>query len=82
MYFDPSTITLDEVISRTMGSKKDVLYGDNFKMEDHPGSSSRFPGAAGYVQINISSPSASKGHISFDIPYDSNGRFGRAVRHD
>ena len=82
MYFDPATVTLSDVISRTMGCSKDVLYGDNFKMEDHPGYSSRFPDAAGYVQINISAPDYSKGHISFDIPYDSNGRFGKAVRHE
>lgn len=82
MYFDPATVTLEDVINRTMGSSKDVLYGDNFKMEDHPGRFSSFPGAAGYVQINISSPSSPKGHISFDIPYDDNGRFGRAQRHN
>lgn len=82
MYFDPNTVTLDEVISRTMGCSKDVLYGDNIKAEDHPSSSRRFPESAGFVQVNISSPSSVKGHISFDIPYDRNGRFGKAVRHE
>lgn len=82
MYLDPATLTLEDVILRTMGTNKDVLYGDNFKMEDHPYSSSRFPGASGWVEINISAPSnTEKGHISFDIPYDSNGTFGKAVPH-
>lgn len=82
MYFDPATLTLEDVILRTMGTNKDVLYGDNFKMEDHPYPSSRFPGASGWVEINISVPMTTKGHISFDIPYDSNGIFGRAVPHN
>ena len=81
-YFDPATVTLSDVIRRTMGSSKDTFYGDNFKLEDHPGRTGRFDGAAGYVQINISAPDTPKGHISFDIPYDSNGIFGKAVRHD
>ena len=81
MYFDPATLTLEDVISRTMGQNKDTFYGDNFKMEDHPYPSSRFPGAAGWVEINISAPDTPKGHISFDIPYDQNGRFGKAVPH-
>lgn len=82
MYLDPATLTLEDVISSTMGTNKDVLYGDNFKMEDHPYPSSRFPGASGWVEINISAPSnKDKGHISFDIPYDSNGTFGKAVPH-
>lgn len=79
-YFDPSSLSLEDVISRTMGQSKDVLYGDDFKMEDHP-NSSRYPGYVGYVEINISSPSSYKGHVSYDIPYDSSGRFGRAVPH-
>lgn len=73
MYFDPEKVTLEEVISRTMGTNKDVLYGDNFKMEDHP--------RGRYVQINISAPNTPKGHISFDIPYDENGKFGKAIPH-
>jgi len=73
VYFDPATVTLEDVISRTMGTNKDQLYGDNFKMEDHP--------SKRYVQINISDPSSPKGHISFDIPYDENGKFGKAIKH-
>jgi len=72
-YFDPATVTLEEVIKRTLGANKEQLYGDNFKMEDHPSKK--------YVQINISDPSNPKGHISFDIPYDENGKFGKAVKH-
>lgn len=81
-YLDPAELTLEDVIMRTMGQKKDVLYGDNFKMEDYPRPSSRFPGATGWVEVNISSPSSPKGHVSYDIPYDSNGRFGKAVPHE
>lgn len=81
MYLDPAALTLEDIIYRTMGTTKDVLYGDNFKMEDHPKASSRFPGYAGWVEINISDPSSPNGHVSFDIPYDENGKFGRAVPH-
>ena len=81
MYFDPATLTLEDVILRTMGQNKDTFYGDNFKMEDHPYQSSRFKNAAGWVEINISAPNTPKGHISFDIPYDQNGKFGKAVPH-
>ncbi len=80
-FYDPAKVTLEEVISRTVGRSKDVLYGDNFKMEDHPGST-RYPGYVGYVEINISAPDSYKGHVSYDIPYDRNGVFGRAVPHD
>ena len=73
-YFDPEKLTLEDVILRTMGKKKDVLYGDNFKMEDHP--------SQGYVQVNISSPTSPKGHVSYDIPYDKNGVFGKARKHN
>lgn len=80
-YFDPAEVTLEEVIKRTMGQTKDVLYDDDCKMEDHPRPSSRFPGAAGWVEVNISDPSSPIGHVSYDIPYDQNGRFGQAVPH-
>ena len=80
-YDDPAALTLEEVILRTMGQKKDVFYGENYKLEDHPRTSSRFPGAAGWVEMNISNPKSPKGHDSYDIPYDSNGRFGKAVPH-
>ena len=82
MYFDPAKLTLEDVIRLTMGQKKDTFYGDNYKLEDHPRPSSRFPGAAGWVEINISNPKSLKGHDSYDIPYDSNGRFGKAVPHN
>lgn len=80
-YFDPAKLTLEDVILRTMGQTKDVLYDDSCKFEDHPRPSSRFPGAAGWVEVNISAPSSPKGHVSYDIPYDKNGRFGKAVPH-
>lgn len=79
-YFDPAELTLEDVILRTMGRTKDVLYGDNYKFEDHP-NSSRYSGYVGYVEVNISSPSSPKGHVSYDIPYDKNGIFGKAVPH-
>ena len=81
MFFDPAKLTLEDVILRTMGQTKDVLYTDNCKLEDHPRPSSRFPGAAGWVEINISDPSSPIGHVSYDIPYDQNGVFGKAVPH-
>ena len=36
MFFDPAKLTLEDVILRTMGQTKDVLYTDNCKLEDHP----------------------------------------------
>ena len=50
-------------------------------MEDHPRPSSRLPGYVGWVEINISDPSSPIGHVSYDIPYDQNGVFGKAVPH-
>ncbi len=80
-YLDPAKLILEDVILRTMGQTKDVLYTDNCKMEDHPRPSSRFPGAAGQVEINISDPSSPIGHVSYDIPYDQDGVFCKAVPH-
>ena len=79
-YFDPASLSLEDIISRTMGKSKDFFYDGDLKMEDHPNNFS-YPGYVGYVQVNISSPLSDKGHVSYDIPYDSNGKFGRAVQH-
>lgn len=79
-YFDPKDLSLEEVLKRSMGKEKEIIYDENCKYEDHP-NSTRYPGYEGYVEINISNPSSPKGHDSIDVPYDKDGNFGPGVWH-
>ena len=69
-FFKPSNYDIKNAILDTM-RYGDVYVGDNYVMKDH----------GDYVEVNIDANNA-KGHISFDVYYDSNGRITRVVRHD
>ncbi|MBR0140426.1 MAG: hypothetical protein IJM17_09100 [Firmicutes bacterium] len=48
-----------------------IYVGDNYVMKDH----------GDYIEVNIDSEESGKGHVSFDLYIDENGRLTRWVKH-
>ena len=69
-YFKPSDYDIKSAILDTM-RYGDVLMGDNFVMKDH----------GSYVEVNVDANN-SRGHISFDVYYDENGRITHIEKHN
>ena len=68
-YFKPSEYTIKNAILDTI-RYGDVTIGDNYVFKDH----------GDYVEVNVDADN-DKGHISFDVYYDSNGKITRIVSH-
>ena len=68
-YFKPSEYELKSALLDTM-KYGDVTMGSNYVFKDH----------GDYVEACVDANNA-KGHVSFNIYYDSNGRITRVVPH-
>lgn len=69
-YFKPSEYDIKNAIWDTM-RYGDVKMGENYVMKDH----------GDYVEVNIDADNA-KGHISFDVYFNEEGRITNIVKHD
>ena len=67
--FRPSNYTIKNAIYDLL-RYEDVVVGDNYVMKDH----------GDYVEINIDA-NTKKGHVSFDLFFDDNGRLIRWEQH-
>ncbi len=68
-YYKPSNYSIENAIKDAMRYDS-VFVGDNYVMKDH----------GTHVQVNVDANN-SKGHISFDVFYDSDGRITRVEKH-
>ena len=69
-YFKPSEYTIKNAILDTM-RYGDVRLGDNYVFKDH----------GDYVEVSVDANNA-KGHISFNVYFDSNGKVTRVEPHN
>lgn len=68
-YFKPSEYTIKNALNES--ARYDGIYlGDNYVFKDH----------GDYIEANVDAEN-SKGHISFNIYYDENGRITRVEKH-
>ncbi len=68
-YFKPSEYDIKSAIKDVI-RYGDVTVGDNYVFKDH----------GSYIEANVDANN-SKGHVSFDIYYDSNGKITKIVPH-
>ena len=68
--FKPSEYEIKDAILEAT-RYKGIYLGDNYVMKDH----------GDYIEVNIDADNA-KGHISFNIYYDSNGRITSVIPHN
>ena len=68
-YFKPSEYDIKNAILDVM-RYGDVTMGDNYVFKDH----------GDYVEVCVDANN-SKGHVSFDVYYDSNGRITNVCSH-
>lgn len=68
-YYKPSSYSIESAIKEA--ARYDGIYvGNNYVMKDH----------GSYIQVNVDADN-SKGHISFDVFYDDDGRITRVEKH-
>ncbi len=68
-YFKPSSYSIKSAIQEA--ARYDGVYvGDNYVMKDH----------GDYIEVNVDAENG-KGHISFNVYYDSDGRISRVEKH-
>ncbi len=60
--FSPSRYTIENAL-RDLQRYSDVAFGDNYVMKDH----------GSYVEVNIDADNA-KGHVSYDLYFDDDGK--------
>ncbi len=71
--FRPSDYSIQMAV-REAASYEGIYAGDDYVMKDH----------GDYIEINIQTeptPDRPKGHVSFDLYFDEDGRLVRWVRH-
>lgn len=68
--FKPSEYSIENAIKEAARYNGGIYVGDNYVTKDH----------GGYIEVNIDADN-SKGHISFDIYYDENGKITKVVPH-
>ena len=66
-YFRPSDYTITNAIKDRYDS---VFVGDNYVMKDH----------GNYIEVNIDADNT-KGHVSFDVYFDENGKIIDVRKH-
>ena len=68
-YFKPSSYSIKNAILES--ARYDGVYiGDNLVMKDH----------GDYIEVNVDSENM-KGHISFNVYYDNDGKITRIEKH-
>ncbi len=68
--FKPSDYTIKNAVREAARYGGGIYVGDSYVMKDH----------GDYIQVNVDADN-SKGHISFDVYYDENGRITRVEQH-
>lgn len=68
-YFKPSSYSIKNAIQEA--ARYDGVYvGDNYVMKDH----------GDYIEVNVDAENG-KGHISFNVYYDRDGRISHVEKH-
>lgn len=67
-YFSPSSYTIENALREA--GYKGIFIGDNYVSKDH----------GAYIEICIEAENR-KGHVSYDLYFDDNGRLLRWVKH-
>lgn len=68
--FKPSEYSIKNAIKEAAKYNGGIYVGDNYVTKDH----------GDYIEVNVDAENR-KGHISFDIYYNENGRITRVVPH-
>lgn len=68
--FKPSEYSIKNAILETARYNGGIYVGDNYVTKDH----------GDYIEVNIDADNE-KGHFSFDIYYDADGKITRVVPH-
>lgn len=68
--FRPSDYTIEMAVKEA-ARYEGIYAGDNYVMKDH----------GNYIEICIDSEENPKGHVSFDLYFDEEGRLVRWVKH-
>ena len=68
--FRPSSYTIENAIKEAARYHGGIYVGDNYVTKDH----------GDYIEVNVDADNA-KGHISFDIYFDDDGRITRIEQH-
>lgn len=68
-YFKPSSYSITNAIQEAV-RYEGIYVGDNYVMKDH----------GDYIEVNVDADNK-KGHISFNVYYDRDGKITRVEKH-
>lgn len=69
-YFKPSSYTIENAIKEATRYEGGIYVGDNYVTKDH----------GDYIEVCIDADNE-KGHVSFDLYFDDDGRLVKWVKH-
>ena len=69
-HFKPSNYSIENALREAARYNGGIYIGDNYVTKDH----------GDYIEVNVDANNV-KGHVSFNIYYDSNGKITRVEPH-
>ncbi len=69
-YFKPSDYSIKNAVQEAARYNGGIYVGSNYVMKDH----------GSYVEVNVDANN-SKGHVSFNVYYDSDGKITKVIPH-